>query len=119
MLKLKHTILDRFNDLSGMEDIGEDQLIIMVKREEFGGEFEEVELDSNTPDKSILQYHKTTHGIVPERHPQLHLWILLHANFLTVCQTSSTKDQQPETSTIDLSANDKDTYPITSYRVFG
>ena len=55
MLELKQAILDRFHDLPGMEDIGADQLIIMVKREEFGGEFEEVELDSDIPDKSVLK----------------------------------------------------------------
>ena len=55
MLELKQAILDRFHDLPGMEYIGADQLIIMVKREEFGGEFEEVELDSDITDKSVLK----------------------------------------------------------------
>lgn len=30
----------------------------------------------------------------------------LHANSLLVCQTSSTSDPRPETSTVDLSADD-------------
>jgi hypothetical protein len=54
MLDLKQAILDRFQDLVGIENIGPNNLIIHLKREEFGGEFE-VELDSDIPDKSVLK----------------------------------------------------------------
>ena len=55
MLDLKLAILDRFQDVAGVEKMGPDNLIIHVKREEFGGEFEEVELESDIPDKSVLK----------------------------------------------------------------
>ena len=35
--ELKQAILDRFVDMGGIEELGLDQLIVQVKREEFGG----------------------------------------------------------------------------------
>lgn len=55
MLELKRAILDRFRDLAGVEEMDPENLIIHVKREEFGGEFEEVELESDVVDKSVLK----------------------------------------------------------------
>ena len=54
MPELKQAILNRFYDIAGVEDLGPDHLIIHVKREEFG-EFEEIELESDIPDKSVLK----------------------------------------------------------------
>ena len=53
--ELKQAILDRFVDVGGIEELEPDQLIVHVKREEFGGEFEEVELESDISDKSVLK----------------------------------------------------------------
>ena len=55
MQELKKSILDRFHDLTGINELELDQLIIHLKSEEFGGEFEEVEVDSDIPDKSVLK----------------------------------------------------------------
>ena len=55
MPELKQAILDRFYDIAGVEELGPDHLIIHVKREEFGGEFEKIELESDIPDKSVLK----------------------------------------------------------------
>ena len=54
MPELKQAILDRFYDIAGVEELGPDHLIIHVKRGEFG-EFEEIELESDIPDKSVLK----------------------------------------------------------------
>ena len=51
--ELKQAIFDRFVDIGGMEDLEPGQLIIRVKRQEFGEEFEEIELDSDIADKSL------------------------------------------------------------------
>ena len=54
MPELKQAILDRLYDIAGVEDLGPDHLIIHVKREEFG-EFEEIELEPDIPDKYVLK----------------------------------------------------------------
>lgn len=53
--ELKQAVLDRFMDVGGVEDLEPGQLIIHVKRQEFGEEFEEIELDSDIADKSVLK----------------------------------------------------------------
>ena len=53
--ELKQAILDRFIDVSGVEELEPDQLIVHVKRAEFGGEFEEIEFESDIPDKAVVK----------------------------------------------------------------
>ena len=55
MPELKQAILDRFLDVGGLESVETDHLIIHVKREDFGGEYEEVEHESEIPDKSVIK----------------------------------------------------------------